>query len=248
MSVTTALELVLGRLSDAQLATLAGACEPLNRPSPACLTALAGASPAAVDAVQGLTDAWGSDTAITGAGVALALRVGSAARRQRELARPRPVWTGPGSVGEQRLTAAVLHELLAQAHHRILLVSYAAHTLPEVAEDLRAAVRRDCRVDVVFETNEDSAGRYSGPSSAFADIEGVVRWRWPAEHRGAGGALHAKLLVIDGLRALVGSANLTHHALALNLEVGLTIADADVAGALEHHVRGLMQSGVLVPI
>ena len=77
--------------------------------------------------------------------------------------RARPVWTGPGAAGEQRLTAAVLHELLASARERILLVSYAAYTLPEVAADLEAAVDRGCQVDVVFETTADSAGAYTGP-------------------------------------------------------------------------------------
>lgn len=247
MSVAAALDTLIGGLSDAQLTTLADACEPLARPGPACVAALAGASPAAVDAVQELTDAWAIEPAITGAGVALALRVGAAARRRHLDARPRPVWTGPGTLGEQRLTAAVLHELIANARERILLVCYAAHTLPEVADDLRAAVARGCQVDVVFETSEDNEG-FRGNDSAFATIEGVARWRWPAQRRDAGGALHAKLLVIDGQRALVGSANLTHHALTLNLEVGLTVADAEVAAALESHIRGLMQSGVLVRI
>lgn len=38
--------------------------------------------------------------------------------------------------------------------------------------------------------------------------------------------LHAKIL-IDGLRALVGSANLTHRALTANLEAGVLIEDPD---------------------
>ncbi len=245
MSVAAALDTVLCRLSDVQLATLAGACDPLARPSPVCATALAGASPAALDAVRELTAAWDADPAITGAGVALALRVGAGARRQSQHNRPRPVWTGPGALGEQRLTAAVLHELLARAEDRILLVSFAAHTLPTVAADLRAAVARGCQVDVVFENSQDSDGRYRGHDHAFATIDGITRWRWPAEQREGGGVLHAKLLVIDGQRALIGSANLTHQALRANLEVGLAVADPGVAAALESHIRGLMRSGVL---
>ncbi len=234
------------RLTDAQLASLATACEPLPRPGPACIAALAGASPAAVDSVKELNDAWAADPAITGAGIALAIRIGAASRRRLRDARPRPVWTGPGSVGEQRLTAAVLHELLTGAEERILLVSYAAHTLPEVADDLRAAVTRGCEVDVVFETAEDNDA-FKGNDSAFVTIKGINRWRWPAEQRDGGGALHAKLLIIDGQRALVGSANLTRHALNLNLEVGVVVADPEVAGALETHIRGLMRSGDLRP-
>jgi putative cardiolipin synthase len=123
-------------------------------------------------------------------------------------------------------------------------VSYAAYTLPETASDLTAAARRGCAVDVIFETEEDSAGHYDGPgAAAYAHVDGITRWRWPAHARNAGAVLHAKLLVIDGRRALVGSANLTRRALADNLEAGVLINDERTALALERHVRDLMSAG-----
>lgn len=120
----------------------------------------------------------------------------------------------------------------------------AAYTLPEIAVDLDAAVARGCHVDVIFETEEDSAGAYTGPSRPFAHVPGINRWRWPADQRDGNGVLHAKLLVIDGRRALVGSANLTSQALAHNLEVGAVINDPDLARSLEHHLRQLMAARV----
>ena len=57
--------------------------------------------------------------------------------------------------------------------------------------------------------------------------------------------LHAKLLIVDGRRALVGSANLTHRALTANLEAGVLIEDPDVAAGLEEHVLDLMAGGTL---
>ncbi len=94
---------------------------------------------------------------------------------------------------------------------------------------------------------EDSAGSYTGPGRPFEQLAGITRWRWPADQRTPGAALHAKLLVVDGRRALVGSANLTHRALAANLEAGVLIADPDLAGGLEDHVRGLIDQGILQP-
>jgi phosphatidylserine/phosphatidylglycerophosphate/cardiolipin synthase-like enzyme len=182
---------------------------------------------------------------LTGPGIALALRTGLAARQDAHTRRARPVWTGPGTVGEQRLTPAVLHELLAAAQERILLVSYAAYTLPEVASDLEVAVARGCKVDVVFETGEDSAGSYTGPERPFARVAGINRWRWPADQREDGAVLHAKLLVIDSRRAFLGSANLTARALHRNLEVGVVTHDRDLAAQLENHVRRLMTAGIL---
>lgn len=247
MSLDRAVDRVLERLSDAQVETLATACEAEVAPKTGLRGVLAGATLGSRDAAEKLVAAWERQPALTGAGVALALRTGLRARCDARDRRSRPVWTGPEASGEQRLTAGVLRELLGGARERILLVSYAAHTLPEVAEDLAAAVERGCEVDVVFETEEDSAGAYAVSGTPFAHLTGIRRWRWPlAERHDVGKAsLHAKLLVVDRCRALVGSANLTARALRANLEAGVLIHDADVAAELHDHVRSLMAAGRL---
>lgn len=248
MSAHDAVRVVLEHLSDGQIEALARIFAERSQPGGAPSQALAGAPPAGHDAVDRLMREWAATPGLTGAGLSLALRVGLAARREEAVRRSRPVWTGPGAAGEQRLTSAVLHDLIAGARERVLLVSYAAFTLSGVAADLAAAIDRGCDVDVVFETEEDSAGAYSGShSEPFGAVAGLRRWRWPPEQRDvAGAALHAKVLVVDGRRALVGSANLTHRALSANLEAGVLIEDRDVAAALERHVRGLMAAGTLV--
>ena len=244
MSVDRAVDRVLEHLSDAQVETLANACETEVAPTAGLGGLLAGATLGSRDAVENLIVAWQGQPAVTGAGISLALRVGLRARCQAGERRSRPVWTGPGASGEQRLTAGVLHQLLAGARERVLLVSYAAHTLPEFATGLAAAVRRGCEVDVVFETEEDTAGAYSGPATPFAYVTGIRRWRWPLAERPHGKAsLHAKLLVVDRCRALVGSANLTDRALHANLEAGVLIRDAELAAELHDHVRRLMAAG-----
>lgn len=245
MGLDLAVDRVLQRLSDGQVEALASACDKQMQPDGALASAVHGAPPASQAAVTALVSAWTASPRLTGTGVALALRTGLRARQVAEACRSRPVWTGPGASGEQRLTAAVLHDLVASANQRVLLVSYAAFTLTSLASDLTDAVARGCTVDVVFETEEDSSGSYSGQSTPFANVAGITRWRWPAEQRGNGAALHAKVLVIDGARALVGSANLTRRALTANLEAGVLIADPRIAGALEKHVRALMASGTL---
>jgi cardiolipin synthase C len=246
VSIERAVDDVLARLSDAQVEALAGACTSLPRPDGTLKQVAAGAAPGAVDAVASLASAWASRSSLTGDGVALALRVGLRARGDADGRRSRPVWTGPGATGEQRLTAGVLHELVVDARERVLLVSFAAYTLTELAADLEAAVSRGCQVDVIFETEEDSAGAYSGPDAKpFGAVQGIHRWRWPAARRMPGAVLHAKLLIVDGRRALVGSANLTQRALTQNLEAGVLIEDAEVASALEVHLRRLMSAGTL---
>ena len=248
MSVERAIDGVFARLSDAQVEALATACAGSPRPHGSLTHVVAGAAPGAHAAIASLTTAWASQEALTGDGIALALRVGLRARRAADARRSRPVWTGPGATGDQRLTAAVLHELVVHARERILLVSFAAYTLAELATDLEEAVQRGCEVDVVFETEEDSAGAYSGPQSKpFGSVTGARRWRWPIDQRSPGAVLHAKLLVVDGCRALVGSANLTHRALTANLEAGVLIEDDELAAELEVHMRTLISAGTLVP-
>lgn len=194
-----------------------------------------------------LTSAWVALPLLIGGGVGLARRAGLRARRDADARRYRAVWTGPGAAGEGRLTAAVLHELVCDATDRIILVSFAAYTLPELGADLEAASGRGCEVDIVFETEEDGAGAYSGPQSMpFGALSGARRRRWPAEHRAPGALLHAKLLIINGRRALIGSANLSHRALTANLEAGILIEDRELAAVLVTHIRGLIDTGVLV--
>jgi len=241
----TAIAGVLELLSDGQVASLAAACQGAATAPASMSGVVAGATPGAHHAVAQLLVVWRSAPDLSGAGVALALETGLAFRHEAAARRSRPVWTGPNATGEQRLTASTLHGLLAAATKRVLLVSFAAYTLEQVADDLAAAVDRGCVVDVVFETSKDSS-TYHGPATPFGAVPGIRRWRWPGDARPVGAALHAKLLVIDGRRALIGSANLTKRALSDNLEAGLLVRDPDVASSLEGHVRGLMSAGILV--
>jgi phosphatidylserine/phosphatidylglycerophosphate/cardiolipin synthase-like enzyme len=250
MTIERAIERVLERLSDAHVTALITWCRQHEQPTGNICDVIVGASLAGRDAASQLAAVWATTGGVTGVGVAAALRVGLNARADAQRRRTRPVWTGPAALGEQRLTGMVLHDLVTCAQQRVLLVSYAAFTLPALAGDLTKAVTRGCAVDVVFETEEDSAGSFHGPNATpFGAVHGVTRWRWPANAREVSGAvLHAKMLIVDGRRALVTSANLTPRALHANLEAGVLIEDPDVAAELERHIRRLMQTNVLVAV
>src|SRR4051812_43875528 len=142
VTLDAAVARVLARLSDEQIEALATACQRADAPRDDLRSVVAGAGPAASHDVGRLAAAWRSTPEMAGAGIALALRVGLKARREADACRAKPVWTGPGTVGAQRLTANVLHELIASATQRVLVVSFAAYTLSEVADDLQAAADR----------------------------------------------------------------------------------------------------------
>lgn len=62
---------------------------------------------------------------------------------------------------------------------------------------------------------------------------------WPSQHREAGAALHAKVLVVDRQTVLVGSANLTGHGLERNLECGLLVRGGPVPERIVAHLYSI---------
>ena len=59
-------------------------------------------------------------------------------------------------------------------------------------------------------------------------------------------SLHAKCVVVDGLRALVSSANFTQRGQERNIEVGVLIEDATFAEFLSAQWMRLVDSGLVV--
>ncbi len=154
------------------------------------------------------------------------------------------VWTGPASGStSHRLTEAVVDRLVGEATSRLLLMSYAVREVAELAHALRAAERRGVELVVVAERPEDK-DRYTGRSDPFADLP-VLRLAWPRDRRALGAAMHAKVLVVDDVAALIGSANLTESALTRNLECGVLLRGGAQPAQIWEHVMALRDAGVL---
>lgn len=146
-----------------------------------------------------------------------------------------PVWTGPESeAGRGRLTLPVVADLIAEATSELLLVSYATYPGPDVRDALQAAVDRGVAVTLLLERSEDNAN-FHGHGEPFPGLH-ARRLAWPAAARNRDAAMHAKVLVVDRSIALVGSANLTGHALERNLECGVLIRGSRVPGQLVDHI------------
>lgn len=138
-----------------------------------------------------------------------------------------PVWTGPATDQPgKRLTVAVVADLVAEAEHELLLVSYAAHPPDELCSALQAAVARGVAVTTLLEHPDDRPG-FTGPADPFPGLE-CRRLRWARADRPPYASMHAKLLVVDRRLALIGSANLTEAALERNLECGVLIRGGEV--------------------
>lgn len=148
------------------------------------------------------------------------------------------VWTGPESTHMGgRLTLAVLADLIGEAKHELLLVSYATYPSSEIRTALHDAEARGVRITTLLERPADNP-QFNGPDNPFADLR-ARHLVWPAQRRDPGAALHAKVLVVDRRTALVGSANLTGYGLERNLECGLLIRGGPVPGAIAAHLSGM---------
>ncbi|MBR7824676.1 DISARM system phospholipase D-like protein DrmC [Actinospica sp. MGRD01-02] len=140
------------------------------------------------------------------------------------------VISGPSDRTEPvRHTAAVASSIIARAEHSILLATYAANDIADIATDLTAAATRGVRIDAIAETRGTEA------AARLSRIPGMNVWHWPEHLRPVGAAMHAKFIAVDDSWLLLGSANLTGRAMGSNLEVGAVIhAPADVQRLTRH--------------
>lgn len=175
------------------------------------------------------------------------LGAGRATAAERSRQRIDVVWTGPPSdVRTSRLTSAVIVDLIGEARTELLLVSFATQAEPSVAGALSAASARGVAITMLVERQADNPA-YRGVVDPFPSVSSN-RLAWPLSRRPAGASMHAKVLVIDRVTALVGSANLTGHALAVNLECGVLIRGGDVPHRIHAHVTSLVERGDLVVV
>lgn len=154
------------------------------------------------------------------------------------------VWTGPDSgITTSRLTAATVIELIGQARREILLVSYATHNEPAIYAALNAAADRGVEITLLAENPADNQA-YTALGAPFPGLP-ATRLRWPANKRHPGAALHAKIIVVDDVTALVTSANLTNRAMEANLECGILIRGGPQPRAIRDHITELRAQGYL---
>lgn len=200
-----------------------------------------------------LCRAWEMDAGITGAGLAVALR---AAMRSVETQRGKQqveiVWTGPRTPEVPlRTTREVMVDVIRSAKKDLIIVSFAAYKVDVVVKELGAAAARGVIIRLILETGEKEGGTLTiGAAAAFKSLrEKVSFYVWPTAKRPAlekgRAALHAKAVIADGHSAFVTSANLTGHAIAENMELGLLITGGVVPRRLGGHFRQLISDGVL---
>ena len=164
------------------------------------------------------------------------------------------IWTGPadGRFTIRRIDQ-VLYDLIAGAESRIMLVTFAAHHVPDLCNYLAQAVKRGVETTLIVESEVESEGQLTKDAvEAFRSIEStcIKIYYWPLGKRqrdqaGRPGKLHMKCAIVDGI-ALIGSANLTDDAFNRNMELGVLVREQSTVNALVEHFQELIRLGVLV--
>jgi phosphatidylserine/phosphatidylglycerophosphate/cardiolipin synthase-like enzyme len=190
--------------------------------------------------------------------VAIALRTAACSQRSRE-ADPSVeiVWTGPPSESVSvRHTEQAILQVLNSARSRILLVSYAVYSIPNIQDAVVRAAKRGVKITVVVETPEkvDVENEYSTLQALGEDVERCSTvYFWPKENRkvdvsGKLGILHVKCVVGDGRWLFLSSANLTKYAFSLNMELGVLITGGYAPERIERMFESLLSDGMLVAV
>jgi phosphatidylserine/phosphatidylglycerophosphate/cardiolipin synthase-like enzyme len=177
--------------------------------------------------------------------------------KRREEETVEVVWTGPdqGVIPLRRTEQAIL-QVLNSAQSRILLVSYAVYSIPNIQDAVVRAAKRGVKITVVVETPEklDVENEYSTLQALGDDVARCSTvYCWPKENRksddtGKLGILHVKCVVGDGRWLFLSSANLTKYAFSLNMELGVLISGGRIPRNIESIFEGLIREGTLCRI
>ena len=254
-AVALAIRRAAAEVPTSQLHKLASALAAHESPTALARHAVVNTVPTAIfrHHAAALCMAWAGEEGISGRSLALAVQVAADAvadiRGEQQVS---VVWTGPASYEVPvRATSAVLTDVIAEARHSLIVVSFAAYKVADVVEALRSAADRNVTVRLVLESVAESNGKLSHDAKLAFDTlpDGVEFYVWPAERRTTAtrghAAMHAKCAVADGQIAFVTSANLTGAAMNQNMELGLVVRGGDVPKRIAAHFNALIASGDL---
>lgn len=204
-------------------------------------------------------DFWQQHAAhISPASVSLALQTAAQVQaHHRDSQQIELVWTGPDSpIIPLRRTEQVLLQLINNAQHTLHIVSFAVYKADPIMQALTQAAQRGVSISLYLETPDASAGKITfDPFDALGNAitQHARLYIWPQHKRpsapnGQHGSLHAKIALADRHTMLISSANLTHYAMTLNMEMGLLLRNGPQPAQVEAHLKHLVEEGVFCEV
>lgn len=159
------------------------------------------------------------------------------------------IWTGPStSLVPTRRTEPSLIQIINSAESKLFITSFVAYAFPSVLEALSNALTRNVEVSILLESSEAYGGGITfdviGKMKEALPEALVYSWSQKDDNH-LGGKVHAKVAVADGKQCFISSANLTTHAMELNMEAGVVISGGQVPAKLHRHLNALVMTRVI---
>ncbi|MBE7512436.1 MAG: hypothetical protein HS103_06435 [Anaerolineales bacterium] len=148
----------------------------------------------------------------------------------------------------RRIDEALL-QLISNAQENLMLISFAVYRVERLTEAIEKALQRGVVVTCFFEMDDS---KVKLPSVFLTKDKYSTRMKlytWADLHRPRStlnkyGALHAKAAVADNNSLLISSANLTEHAMSLNIEMGLSIRGGDLPQPVSRIFMDFIEHGI----
>ena len=165
------------------------------------------------------------------------------------------IWTGPKTEHfTLRRIDQTLLDIIRSCTDEVFLVSFAVYKIPPLISEIEGAIQRGVRFRFLLETPETSNGTMShDPRLSFSSLisDNSDFYIWPHENRpmsvkGNRGVLHAKIAIGDEKHLLISSANLTQHAMEINMEMGVYIENGDLPGNVGQHFTELIRKEEII--
>lgn len=135
-------------------------------------------------------------------------------------------WTGDTKNRHTRKTGAALSQLILSAKKSILIVGYAISTnMNEITKDLEAKSKEGIKLTFMINRLEEKRDFLDWARKLPYPPELYNRQEDPNAPMSS---LHIKCVIVDGKKAMFGSANLTYHGMKANRELGIIIKDESV--------------------
>jgi len=138
-----------------------------------------------------------------------------------------------------------VHSLLSKASKSIYIMMYSFKRYPDYPrspsnifiQDLAKAKKRGVKVTVLLDISDfnEENSRGNQKTGQLLSSKGVKVYYDSLKTN-----THAKVLVVDSRRTVVGSTNWTYHALTDNNEAAVLIDSEEVAGEMEEYIKELV--------
>ena len=141
-------------------------------------------------------------------------------------------WIGYGI----RSSLSVIQELMANTKNELALTVYIISSM-SIVNSIEACLDRGIHVEIFIYSPELRTN-----NAAMERIREIrTKYEYLSLHEVTTDVLHAKILVSDGKRVLIGSANPTYSGMVRNYEMGLLLDDGRIANNIIDLLRRLAE-------